>query len=176
MKYYNAFKVKNLLLQLEYNHVRPYVYSHSNPITNYAHNNQSLGHQWGGNFRELIAIARYNKGRLFADAKVTVGTRGLDFNTTEDSFNYGGNIYKDYDEKRPFDTGVKVGQGNKTKVFIADIQGGYLVNPATNLKLFASYIYRSFDPSKNTVATFNQSTNWVTLGVRSDIFNFYFDY
>ena len=176
VKYYNAFKVKNLLLQLEYNHVRPYVYSHSNPITNYAHNNQSLGHQWGGNFRELIAIARYNKGRLFADAKVTVGTRGLDFNTTEDSFNYGGNIYKDYDEKRPFDTGVKVGQGNKTKVFIADIQGGYLVNPATNLKLFASYIYRSFDPSKNTVATFNQSTNWVTLGVRSDIFNFYFDY
>ena len=176
VKYYNAFKVKNLLLQLEYNHVRPYVYSHSNPITNYAHNNQSLGHQWGGNFRELIAIARYNKGRLFADAKVTVGTRGLDFNTTEDSFNYGGNIYKDYDEKRPVDTGVKVGQGNKTKVFIADIQGGYLVNPATNLKLFASYIYRSFDPSKNTVATFNQSTNWVTLGVRSDIFNFYFDY
>ncbi len=176
LKYYNAFKVNNLLLQLEYNHVRPYVYSHSNPITNYAHNNQSLGHQWGGNFRELIAIARYNKGRLFADAKVTVGTRGLDFNTTEDSFNYGGNIYKDYDEKRPFDTGVKVGQGNKTKVFIADIQGGYLVNPATNLKLFTSYIYRSFDPSKNTATTFNQSTNWVTVGVRSDIFNFYFDY
>lgn len=176
VKYYNAFKVKNLLMQLEYNHVRPYVYSHSNPITNYAHNNQSLGHQWGGNFRELIVIARYNQGRLFADAKVTVGTRGLDFNTSEDSFNYGGNIYKDYDEKRPFDTGVKVGQGNKTKVFIADIQTGYLVNPATNLKLFASYIYRNFDPSKNTITTFNQSTNWFTVGVRSDIFNFYFDY
>nr|WP_315153800.1 gliding motility protein RemB [uncultured Flavobacterium sp.] len=176
VKYYNAFKVNNLLLQLEYNHVRPYVYSHSNPITNYGHNNQSLGHQWGGNFNELLAIARYHKGRLFADAKVTVGTRGLDFNTTEDSFNYGGNIYKDYDEKRPFDTGVKVGQGNKTKVFIADIQGGYLVNPATNLKLFASYIYRSFDPSQNTITTFTQSTNWFTVGVRSDIFNFYFDY
>ncbi|OAZ02911.1 hypothetical protein [Flavobacterium succinicans] len=176
VKYYNAFKVNNLLLQLEYNHVRPYVYSHSNPITNYAHNNQSLGHQWGGNFNELIAIARYHKGRLFADAKVTFGTRGLDFNTTEDSFNYGGNIYKDYDDKRPFDTGVKVGQGNKTKVFIADIQGGYLVNPATNLKLFASYIYRNFDPSQNTIATFTQSTNWFTVGVRSDIFNFYFDY
>jgi len=73
-------------LQLEYDHVRPYVYSHSNPITNYAHNNQSLGHQWGGNFNELIAIGRYHKGRFFADAKVTVGIRGLDFNTTEDSF------------------------------------------------------------------------------------------
>ena len=40
VKYYDAFKVKNLLLQVEYNQVRPYVYSHSNPITNYGHNNQ----------------------------------------------------------------------------------------------------------------------------------------
>ena len=176
MKYYNAFKVDNLLLQLEYNHVRPYVYSHSVPVTNYGHNNQSVGHQWGGNFKELIAIARYHKGRYFADAKITMGTRGLDFDTTEDNFNYGGNIYKDYDENRPFDSGVKVGQGNKTAVFIADFQGGYLVNPTTNLKLFGSYIYRSFDPTKNTATTFSQSTNWLTLGLRADIFNWYFDY
>lgn len=176
MKYYNAFKVDNLLLQLEYNHVRPYVYSHSVPVTNYGHNNQSVGHQWGGNFKELIAIARYHKGRCFADAKITMGTRGLDFDTTEDNFNYGGNIYKDYDENRPFDSGVKVGQGNKTAVFIADFQSGYLVNPATNLKLFGSYIYRSFDPTKNTATTFSQSTNWLTLGLRADIFNWYFDY
>jgi hypothetical protein len=175
-KYYNAFHVNNLLLQLEYNHVRPYVYSHSNPITNYGHNNQSMGHQWGGNIREFLAIARYHQGRYFADAKITIGTRGLDFDTTEDSFNYGGNIYKDYDEKRPYDSGVKVGQGNKTAVFIADVQAGFLVNPATNLKFFASYIYRSFDPSQNTVATFNQSTNWFTLGLRADVFNWYFDY
>lgn len=176
VKYYNAFKVDNLLLQLEYNHVRPYVYSHSEPVTNYGHNNQSVGHQWGGNFKEFIAIARYHEGRYFADAKITLGTRGLDFDTVDNDFNYGGNIYKDYDEKRPFDSGVKVGQGNKTNVFIVDIQGGYLVNPATNLKLFGSYIYRSFDPTMNTATTFNQSTNWFTLGLRSDVFNWYFDY
>ncbi|MFE3866791.1 gliding motility protein RemB [Flavobacterium sp. LS2P90] len=176
VKYYNAFKVDNLVLQLEYNHVRPYVYSHSNPITNYGHNNQSVGHQWGGNFKEFLAIARYHKGRYFGDAKFTIGTRGLDFDTVDDSYNYGGNIYKDYDENRPFDSGVKVGQGNKTAVFIADIQGGYLINPSTNLKLFGSYIYRSFDPEMNTATTFNQSTNWFTLGIRSDVFNWYFDY
>ncbi|MFV8373722.1 gliding motility protein RemB [Flavobacterium sp. LB1P71] len=176
VKYYNAFQVDNLIMQLEYNHVRPYVYSHSNPITNYAHNNQSVGHQWGGNFKEFIAIAHYHKDRYFADAKITMGTRGLDFDTTQDSFNYGGNIYKDYDEKRALDSGVKVGQGNKTAVFIADIQAGYLINPATNLKLFGSYIYRNFDPTKNTVTTFTESTNWFTLGIRSDVFNWYFDY
>jgi hypothetical protein len=176
VKYYNAFHVDNLLVQLEFNHVRPYVYSHSSPITNYGHNNQNLGHQWGGNFKEFIAIARYHKGRYFADAKITMGTRGLDFNTAENSFNYGGDIYKDYDENRPFDSGVKVGQGNRTSLFITDIQGGYLVNPTTNLKIYGSYIYRSFDPTKNTATTFNQSTNWFTLGLRADVFNWYFDY
>ena len=175
-KYYNAFGVKNLLVQAEYNHVRPYVYSHSEPITNYGHNNQNIGHQWGGNFQELIAIARYHKGRYYADAKVTAGTRGLDFDTADNQFNYGGNIYKDYDLNRPFDTGVKVGQGNKTNIIIADLQGGYLVNPATNLKIFGSYIFRNFDPTKNTATTFKESTSWFSIGVRTDVFNWYFDY
>ena len=176
VKYYNAFGVKNLLLQTEYNHVRPYVYSHSEPITNYGHNNQNIGHQWGGNFREVIAIARYHKGRFYADAKLTAGIRGLDFDTQDNQFNYGGNIYKDYDLGRPFDTGVKVGQGNKTNIIIADLQGGYLVNPATNLKIFGSYIYRNFDPSKNTANTFKENTSWFSIGVRTDVFNWYFDY
>jgi hypothetical protein len=175
-KYYNAFDVENLVVQLEYNHVRPYVYSHSMPITNYAHNNQSLGHQWGANFSELILLARYRKERYYADAKFTMGTRGFDFDTTEDGFNYGGNIYKDYDEKRPFDSDVKVGQGNKTAVFIADIQVGYVVNPSTNLKVFGSYIYRTFDPTKKILTAQNQDTSWLSLGVRTDIFNWYFDY
>jgi hypothetical protein len=175
-KYFNAFKVKDLLLQLEYNHVRPYVYSHSNIITNYAHNNQSLGHQWGGNFEELVAIGRYHKGRYFADAKFTIGKRGFDFDTTEDGYNYGGNIYKSYEENRPYDSGVKVGQGNKTNIFIADVQAGYLVNPATNLKFFASFIFRNFDPTKNTDTIFKQNTTWFNLGFRADVFNWYFDY
>jgi hypothetical protein len=135
-----------------------------------------LGHQWGGNFKELVVIARYHNGRYFADAKITAGVRGLDFNTTANSYNYGGNIYKDYDEQRPYDTGVEVGQGNKTNVFIADVQAGYLINPATNLKLFGSVIYRNFDPTQETETTFKQSTTWVSLGLRCDIFNWYFDY
>ncbi len=175
-KYYNAFGVDNLLLQLEYNHVRPYVYAHSDPLTNYAHNNQSVGHQWGGNFKEFIAIARYNRGRFYADAKVTYGERGLDFDSVEDSFNYGGNIYKNYDLNRPFDKGVKTGQGNKATVFIADVQSGYLINPSTNLKLFASVIYRNFDPMQETAVAFREGTTWFSIGLRSDVFNWYFDY
>lgn len=176
VKYFNAFNIENLLLQAEYNHVRPYVYAHSDPLTNYAHANQSLGHQWGGNFREAIVLARYYKGRYFADAKFTVGVRGLDFNTATDTLNYGGNIYRDYDIARARDKGVSIGQGNKTNIFIADVQAGYLINPATNLKLFAGYIYRNFNPLENTAVTFKESTHWFSVGVRSDLFNWYYDY
>jgi hypothetical protein len=135
-----------------------------------------MGHQWGGNFEEFLAIAHYHKNRLFADAKVTFGVRGLDFDSALDSFNYGGNIYKDYDLNRASDSGVKVGQGNKTTVFIADLQAGYLINPVTNLKLFGSFIYRNFDPTKNTLSTFKENTSWFSIGIRSDVLNWYFDY
>lgn len=174
-KYFNAFKIDNLLLQLEYNHVRPYVYAHSDPLTNYGHNNQSMGHQWGGNFQEFIAIARYFKGRWFADAKLTYGKRGLDFDNNDILNNYGSNIYKDYDN-RPFDKGVTVGQGNKTTIMIADFQAGYLINPATNLKLFGSLIYRNFDPMMNNAIDFKENTTWFSVGIRADISNWYFDY
>ena len=176
LKYFDAFKVDNLLLQLEYNHVRPYVYSHSEPLTNYGHTNQSMGHQWGANTSELLAIARYHKGRWYADAKFTLGIKGFDFASSGAKSNYGGNIYRDYDLDRYADSNVTVGQGNKTNLFITDIQAGYLINPMTNLKLFGSFIYRNFNPDQNTATTFDENTTWFSIGLRSDVFNWYFDY
>jgi hypothetical protein len=175
-KYYDAFNVKNLMLQAEVNWVRPYVYSHSDPITNYGHNNQSLGHQWGGNLKEIVAIARYHKDRFFADAKLTIGIRGFDFIDSGANSNYGGNIYRDYEQDRSADTGVTIGQGNKTKIFIADLQAGYLVNPATNMKFFGSLIFRDFMPKTDTPNVYKEKTTWFSLGLRCDIFNWYFDY
>lgn len=176
VKYFNALNIPNLLLQLEYNHIRPYVYSHSDVLTNYGNYNQSMGHPWGGNAKELVAIARYHKGRYFADAKVTLGVRGLDFNTVSDSNNYGGNIYLSYSDNRPYDIGVVVGQGNKTSIFMTDLQAGYLINPSTNMKLFGSLIYRNFNPTVETDLVKKESTTWISLGLRCDIFNWYFDY
>lgn len=175
-KYFDAFGVPNLYLQAEYNIVRPYVYSHSEVITNYAHNNQSMGHNWGSNLNEIVAIARYTKGRWFADAKLNMGIRGLDFDTTADGKNYGSNIYKDYDLNRSSDVGVTVGHGNKTQLFIADLNAGYLVNPNANLKLFANFIYRDFKPTVDTPKVFKGTTTWFSVGLRSDVFNWYFDY
>jgi hypothetical protein len=175
MKYYNAFKVDNLYLQLEYNRVRPYTYSHNTIVLNYGHNNQSMAHLWGANFSETIVIGRYNYKRWFADAKLVFGFRGLDYNNGTDDFSYGGDIYRNYND-RPFDIGVEVGQGIKTNIFHAELQSGYVVNPATNLKLFAYLSYRDFNPNATTATTFENNTLWFSIGLRTDLFNWYFDF
>ena len=174
-KFYEPFKVDNLMIQLEYNRVRPYTYSHNTEILNYGHNNQSMAHLWGANFSEAILIGRYTYKRWFADAKFIFGKRGLDFNDGIDDFSYGGDIYRDYNE-RPFDTGVEVAQGNSTSVFHGELQAGYLINPATNLKLFTYLNYRDFNPDAITSETFKDNTFWFSIGLRTDLFNWYFDF
>ncbi|EDP72446.1 hypothetical protein FBALC1_15132 [Flavobacteriales bacterium ALC-1] len=174
-KYFNAFNLDNLLLQAEYNQVRPYTYAHNTIVLNYAHNNQPMAHLWGANFRELVLIGRYNYKRWFTDAKFIIGQRGFDFNTDEDSNNYGGNIYGDEDF-RVADTGIKIGQGNKTSSFMTELQAGYLLNPATNLKVFTNIIYRDFNPEAITPSTMRSNTLWFSIGVRTDLFNWYNDF
>lgn len=174
-KYFNAFKVDNLLLQAEYNQVRPYTYSHNTEILNYGHFNQPMAHLWGANFRELVLIGRYNYKRWFADAKIIMGQRGFDFNTEDDSFAYGGDIYTNEND-RIGDTGITIGQGNKTNSFMTELQAGYLLNPETNLKLFTNLIYRDFNPQTITSTTADSNTFWFSIGLRTDLFNWYNDF
>lgn len=175
LKYFDAFKVDNLYLQAEYNQVRPYTYSHNSITLNYGHNNQSMAHLWGANFREFIGIARYKKDRVYGSAKLIYGKRGFDFSEFGSKSNYGQDIYRTEDD-RALETGVKIGQGNTTNSFYSEFEAGYIVNPTTNLKLFANFIYRDFDVQTNTTANFDNSTAWINFGLRTDIFNWYYDY
>jgi hypothetical protein len=50
------------------------------------------------------------------------------------------------------------------------------VNPATNLKFFAGLIYRNFNPNVATPTAFKEDTTWFSIGLRADLFNWYFDY
>lgn len=174
-KYYDAFGIKNLYLQAEYNRVRPYTYSHNTVVLNYGHNNQSLAHTLGSNFSEFIAIARYQKGRIFGDVKVIVAKRGFEFNTADDSLFYGGSIYGSEDN-RVSDNGNDLAQGNTTDFLHAELQAGYLINPATNLKIYGSVLFRDFKPTVDTEVNFENQTTWVNFGIRTDLFNWYNDF
>jgi hypothetical protein len=175
VKYYDAFGLKNLSLQAEYNRVRPFTYSHNTVVLNYGHTNQSMAHTLGANFSEFIMIARYDRGRIFADAKLIVAKRGFEFNTETDNFFYGGNIYGTEDD-RENDLGHEVAQGNTTDFIHAELQAGYLINPATNLKIYGSLIYRDFKPLANTEFVFENQTTWLNFGIRTDLFNWYNDF
>lgn len=174
-KYHNAFNIENLYLQAEYNAIRPYTYSHDELNYNFGHNNQPLAHLWGSNFREAIGIASYTKNRWFSKAKIVIGKKGFDFNDGTDTFSYGGDIYKDNDN-RVSEYGNSIGQGNSADIFVADFQVGYLVNPATNLKLFGRLIFRNFNPSTPTNVFDKTNTTWISFGLKTDVFNWYFDF
>ncbi len=134
-----------------------------------------MAHTLGANFSEFIGIARYQRGRIFGDLKIIVAKRGLEFNTAEDSSFYGGDIYGTEDN-RPSNNGNELAQGNTTDFLHAEFQAGYLINPATNLKVYGSIIYRDFQPLVNTDTTFKNQTTWVNFGIRTDLFNWYNDF
>jgi len=59
IKYLDAFGISRLDLQLEYNSVRPYTYSHFDSTANYTHQSTPLAHPLGANFKEFIFNFRY---------------------------------------------------------------------------------------------------------------------
>ncbi len=174
-KYYDAFKIPNLLLQAEYNHVRPFTYSHSKTVLSYGHVNQALAHLWESNFQEFTFIASYQKNRWFGSAKIISGSKGFDFNTVTDTASYGGDLFRDYNDRNA-NFGIEIGQGNKATIQIGELQAGYLINPATNLKIFGSVLYRDFKSVAPNPVFENKTTTWISLGLRTDILNWYFDF
>ncbi|SHM94313.1 hypothetical protein [Polaribacter sp. KT 15] len=172
-KYFDAFNVDDLFLQLEYNYARPYTFAHKTPILNYGNYSQPMGHLWGANFYEAIAIARYKKDRWSFSGKLTLGKKGFDFE--DEAISYGGNIYQSY-EDRFSDVGNELAQGNTANIFIADLQGNYLINPSNRLSLFAGFTYRKFSPKVSTQTYPEGNTVWFSAGIRADLFNWYLDF
>ncbi|MGE5520701.1 MAG: hypothetical protein ACM3VS_12290, partial [Candidatus Dadabacteria bacterium] len=89
-KYVDALSVSNLDLQLEWNIVRPFTYSHNDSVSSYTHNNQPLAHPLGANFSEIIAIARYQPApKWMMEAKMIHYLQGRDTGSTT----FGSNIF-----------------------------------------------------------------------------------
>ena len=169
--YFDAFGVEGLQLKQELNWARPYTFSHKEPLQNYGHYNQAIGHQWGANFWESVSIIRYRYNRLFADAKIIYGKKGYDTATT----NWGGDIYKPYTDREQ-DYGNTVAQGNTGTLFYSNLKAGYIVNPSINLKLYVDFTYRDFKIMEETNFLKNSSGAIISFGIRTDLFNQYYDF
>ncbi len=121
LKYIDAFGLSNLDLQGEFNTVSPYTYGHFEPISSYSHFAQPLAHPLGANFREGIAIVRYQPiGRLSLSGRLIAARYGLD---TAGS-NWGGNIFLDNDDFEQ-EFGNSIGQGVKTDLLLIDLTASW---------------------------------------------------
>lgn len=166
IKSFDPFGIKNLYIQAEYNHVRPYTYAHSTTLQNYGHYNQPLAHPQGANFREVILILEQRIKRWQMSYQLVRSTYGEDSTGT----NFGHNIFFPY-KTYVTEYGNKIGQGIKTKLFYHELKLGYIVNPATNLSLTAGLTIFN---RKSDIAEIKDLHFWI--GLRSAMFNRYYDF
>jgi len=180
-KIFDAFDIDRLILQTEYNYVRPYTYAHHNPQQNYAHYNQSLAHPLGANFSEFLLLANYKWKRFEIDAKIMLAKLGGDIQG--DSISYGSNLYfstgnyaQDVDlvgisTGRPSDFGIEMYQGNLTRIDYKSLNISYIINPFTNLKINLGITLRNSHNDDQDV-----KTQIINFGLVSDLFNHYYDF
>ena len=153
-KYIDAFKIKNLDLQIESNRVRPFTYSHYDSVTNYTHYNQFLAHPLGANFQEFIGILKYQPApKWYINARAIYYYQGLD----SAGINFGSNPFELY-TTRTRDYGYFVGDGNKVKCLNASLALSYELKE--NLFIEGSLLYR-----KHTITNTSEAGNSSLFGI-----------
>ncbi len=172
VKYADAFNISNLFIRAEYNSVRPFTYGHNTQIANYGHNYQALAHPWGANFKETLLEIQYRKKRIYAHNTLSMGQKGFDF--PNDSIAYGGNIYNYYDRADQI-SDYPLLNGNLGKIISNQFEAGYIVNPATNLKLFAGIIYRKTSIDQEIKTVKNETSKYFYFGIKTHLWNDHFD-
>jgi len=162
LKYINAFNIIGLDLQIEYNLVRPYTYSHFKRSQNYVNYNQPLAHPLGANFKEILGILKYQASyKIFIETGMFYVIKGLD--SSSRTRHFGGNILEPYN-KRPFEYGHTIGQGVKTISTLAFLHVSYMVyhniwmDARANIRLL-----------KSDLNSFDSESHWFQIGLRLNL-------
>ena len=175
-KYIDAFGINNLDLQLEHNRVRPFTYSHNDSVANYTHYNQPLAHPLGANFKEWIAVARYQPApKWLIIAKLIAYQQGKDSVAVGNpNFNsYGSNIFiPNTPPYRTMDIGFDIGSGWKTNVAYLSFLLSYELRE--NLFLEANLVVRREET--NTPPIMTNNTSIFSFGVRWNMHRREFDF
>lgn len=162
LKYINAFTVKGLDLQAEYNLVRPYTYSHFKRSQNYVNYNAPLAHPYGANFKEMVLLVKYQpRYKLFIEAGFINALKGLDSSLKTKHF--GGNILETY-FKRPYESGHTIGQGVKTTYQILWLNVSAMIYH--NLWVDARANLRTV---KSELSKFESNSFWFQVGLRLNL-------
>ena len=151
----------------EYNQSQPYTYGHRTILQNYSHMNQALAHPLGANFKEVVALANYSKGKWKFSSKLTLAKVGMDSLGTH----YGQNIFEsDYEAS----TGGQHSYGNFNGQGVSTQINTLYTEVAYSFKwfdVFGSVFYKN---KKSDLV--DQTSLWYSLGVRTFPFSTSQDY
>ncbi|MCE2742080.1 MAG: 3'(2'),5'-bisphosphate nucleotidase CysQ [Fluviicola sp.] len=148
---YNFFKVKNLMLQLEYNDVPSTLYAATNRRLNYSQYNLPLAHTKGAGFQEFIIRFNYEFKRFYVDYKTIM------YQLRDYQLNSLLAVNK-----------IQVIQNNQ--LYHHQIEAGYRINRKINFTAFVTWVNR------NDYAPINFKTNFINVGIRTGLINHYNDF
>lgn len=173
-KNYNFLGLKNLDLQTEYSQVRPFTYSHYQPITNFGHFNQELAHPLGANYRESISFLSYRWNRWYLHLEAMYAIHGKDYydasRPADDQISWGGDIFMS-NMKRYDSHGHVIAQGLETTIKHAAASVSFLVNPKSNMNISAGIRFRD----SNSVLE-NKQNVILNFAFRTSLRNFYYNF
>ena len=171
LKYLNVARIKNLDLQIETNIVRPYVYTHLKTDQSWSHFGQPMAHPVGANFKEGLAIVRYQPiPRLNIVAKYFNITHGADSTLIGNTTHFGGNILADY-TNRPKEDGIKIGDGITQVTNLVDLTFSYQLYMRTFLDLRVVMRDRKIEMTQQ-----NETTTLYIVGLRMNLAGQRFDF
>lgn len=170
LKWFKPGGIENLFFRAEYNRIRPYVYAHKVARQSFTHYNQPLAHPLGANADELVLILAHRYKRLYGEAKLTWARYGDDTLGSH----YGSDLFvSDFEIPNfPEAYGVQTLQGVDTRVIGASGRVGYLINPVARWALELAVDYRQLD----NAAGKTERSVWLQFGMRSNLFNRYYDF
>jgi len=154
----------SLFYRVEYNMMRPYMYSHVNEMQTYGNQGHVLAHPLGGNFHEILAELKWQKKKYLVKFFTTYRLKGED----KDGFSYGGDIYQPY-TLRPADYGNRIGQGLGRNTSRTILTFDYEVWKPAKIHVF---IENHLIIQANT----KQTSYIPVIGVRSQLWNDYRNY
>ncbi len=172
-KYVDAFGLNNLDLQAEMNQVRPFTYSSPEMAGSWTNYKQSMAHPFGGNFREIIGILRYQPFRkVYVFGRINYWKQGRD----SARFNFGSNA--SYDNSLTTDGGTRLRNngypmfsGTPVEAVNTAITISYEIKE--NLFFDLNNLYRLYKSSGSALA---ENTNVLSFGIRWNIFRRDYDY
>lgn len=168
IKYYHVAGIKNLMIQTEYSTVRPYTYQYYNTPGSYEHYNQALAHPIGANFKESISFLRYRYKSWMAELQIQYLIYGEDAT----GINNGRRVNNSNIVNRWREYGIRTTDGILNVITNIGGRVQYRVNPKSRIALEAGVMTRRQEVQQRDV----YNTVWIFAGIKTSLFNKYYDF